>query len=57
MNCSIFRAICQCLSYGEGLFYGLMLQGDSRYFISNSKDQTVKLWDMRQPSSQEVQEV
>ena len=23
------------------------LQGDGRYFISNSKDQSIKLWDVR----------
>lgn len=25
--------------------------GDGRYFISNSKDQTIKLWDIRKMSS------
>lgn len=30
------------------------LQGDGRYLISNSKDQSVKLWDMRKFSSSEA---
>ncbi len=41
-----------------GLFSGhrdgitfLDMKGDGRHFISNSKDQTVKLWDMRKFSS------
>jgi len=37
--------------------YLWIIQGDSRYFISNCKDQTVKLWDMRVPSSPQAQQV
>ena len=29
-------------------------QDDGRYFISNSKDQSIKLWDLRQMSSKEA---
>ncbi|XP_036096759.1 DDB1- and CUL4-associated factor 11 isoform X4 [Molossus molossus] len=32
------------------------LQGDARYLISNSKDQTIKLWDIRRFSSREGME-
>ena len=32
----------------------LCLQGDGRYLITNSKDQSVKLWDMRRFSSSEA---
>lgn len=31
-------------------------QGDARYLISNSKDQTIKLWDIRRFSSREGME-
>lgn len=31
----------------------LCLQGDARYLISNSKDQTIKLWDVRKFSPKE----
>ena len=31
----------------------LILQGDGRYLISNSKDQTIKLWDMRKFASKD----
>ena len=34
-----------------------LLQGDSRYLLSNSKDQCIKLWDMRNFSSQDAQDV
>ena len=33
------------------------MQGDGRYLISNSKDQTIKLWDMRKFSSESAQSV
>lgn len=31
-------------------------KGDARYLISNSKDQTIKLWDIRRFSSREGME-
>lgn len=34
----------------DGIAY-LDMKGDGRHFISNSKDQTIKLWDMRKFSS------
>ena len=47
----------------EGSFVGhcegvthLDPKGDGRYFISNAKDQTVKLWDMRRMTGQEQME-
>lgn len=36
-----------------GHAHSLGLQGDGRYLITNSKDQSVKLWDMRRFSSSE----
>ena len=35
----------------------IFLQRDARYLVSNSKDQTVKLWDVRVFSSRETIEV
>ena len=32
-------------------------KADARYLISNSKDQTIKLWDMRRFSNKEAQTV
>ena len=47
----------------EGSFVGhcegvthLDPKGDGRYFISNAKDQTVKLWDLRRMTGQEQME-
>lgn len=37
-------------------YLSLDSQGDARYLISNSKDQTIKLWDIRRFSSQEGME-
>lgn len=37
----------------DGITY-LDIKGDGRHFISNSKDQTVKLWDMRKFSNMKV---
>ena len=34
----------------EGVTF-LDSRGDGRYFISNSKDQSIKLWDIRKMSS------
>lgn len=34
----------------EGITY-IDTRGDGRYFISNGKDQTIKLWDIRKMSS------
>lgn len=31
----------------------VVLKGDARYLISNSKDQTIKLWDVRKFSPKE----
>ncbi|KAK7576357.1 hypothetical protein V9T40_012643 [Parthenolecanium corni] len=38
------------MGHKDGITY-LDLKGDGRHFISNSKDQTIKLWDMRKFSS------
>ena len=34
-------------------FILILIQGDGRYLISNSKDQTIKLWDMRKFASKD----
>lgn len=39
------------VGHGHGITY-LDSKGDFRYIITNSKDQTIKLWDTRHPSSQ-----
>ena len=39
----------------DGITY-LDMKGDGRHFISNSKDQTIKLWDMRKFSNWNVVE-
>lgn len=35
------------------LFFSFLFQGDARYLISNSKDQSIKLWDIRKFSPKE----
>ena len=35
----------------------MLIQGDGRYLISNCKDQSIKLWDVRKFSSQSALEV
>lgn len=37
----------------DGITY-ICAKGDENHFISNSKDQTIKLWDTRKPSSEEA---
>ena len=39
--------------HADGITY-LDSKGDARYLISNSKDQTIKLWDMRRFSSKDA---
>lgn len=43
------QALTPCYPSGDS-------QGDARYLISNSKDQTIKLWDIRRFSSREGME-
>lgn len=43
----------------SGHIYGITYvdsRGDGRYLITNSKDQTIKLWDVRAFSSKEAEE-
>ena len=35
----------------------MLIQGDGRYLISNCKDQSIKLWDVRKFSDQSALEV
>lgn len=44
------KAVGIFMGHRDGITY-LDLKGDGRHFISNSKDQTIKLWDMRKFSS------
>lgn len=44
------KAVGFFMGHRAGITY-LDLKGDGRHFISNSKDQTIKLWDMRKFSS------
>ena len=46
------------VSLGLSLFIylSISIQGDGRYLISNGKDQTLKLWDVRRFGSQEGME-
>lgn len=32
-------------------YYGTLSQGDGRYILSNGKDQTMRLWDLRKMRS------
>ncbi len=38
---------------GSNICMYVVLKGDARYLISNSKDQTIKLWDVRKFSPKE----
>lgn len=44
------KAVGMFSGHRDGITY-LDMKGDGRHFISNSKDQTIKLWDMRKFSS------
>uniref|UniRef100_A0A8D0HR11 DDB1 and CUL4 associated factor 11 n=1 Tax=Sphenodon punctatus TaxID=8508 RepID=A0A8D0HR11_SPHPU len=47
------KPVGQLAGHQDGITF-IDSKGDSRYLISNSKDQTIKLWDMRHFSGQEV---
>lgn len=52
----IFLIQCQCcqvLTWHYTCETCLIVQGDARYLISNSKDQSIKLWDIRKFSPKE----
>lgn len=47
------RPVASFVGHLEGITH-IDPRGDGRYFISNSKDQTIKLWDMRKGHSNEA---
>lgn len=52
-NC---RAVGMFAGHRDGITY-IDSRGDQRYLISNSKDQTIKLWDMRRYSKHTVDQL
>lgn len=55
MNTESPKAVGVFSGHRDGITY-LDMKGDGRHFISNSKDQTVKLWDMRKFSNWNIVE-
>lgn len=49
------RAVGVLVGHRDGITY-IDSRGDSRYFITNSKDQSIKLWDTRVFSSCRAQQ-
>lgn len=49
------RAVGVLIGHRDGITY-IDSRGDSRYFITNSKDQSIKLWDTRVFSSCRAQQ-
>ena len=54
LSCSVLVYTWFTLSIIMNCVLLFSTQGDGRYLISNSKDQTIKLWDMRRFSSEEA---
>uniref|UniRef100_A0AC34QJQ8 WD repeat-containing protein 23 n=1 Tax=Panagrolaimus sp. JU765 TaxID=591449 RepID=A0AC34QJQ8_9BILA len=46
------KPVCQFAGHRDGVTF-IDSRKDNRYFLTNSKDQTIKVWDVRLPSSKE----